>query len=201
MKKYFPDWVSISLILAAVVASGPVAQATSFGDKGSLDSISLGFDVPTPMGNAYDTLSRAVGLDASIEYSLPGWDPSNHLVASVFYDSFGVNGLNNLNISSNVNLFGFFGAFKTAGSGALWGTSPFLSLGIGGVYDWMTFNPSNAGTASNTAIGFATEVTPGLDVPVWGNLSAELSFPWMSAFFKGNTLVVWSGDFSLRWKL
>ena len=202
MKGNLPGWISTAIVVLSF--TGGMAQAVAAPNfvesqnHGGFDSVALGFDVPTPMGTAYDTLSRSVGIDASFEYNMAGWSANDRLEGSVFYNSYGVTDV--VGLSANTNVIGFFAAFRTQGTGGIFGVSPFISLGIGGVYDWLTFSANNSAGVSNNSVAFATRVTPGVEIPVWRMLSAEVSFPWMTAFYK-NTFVTWSGDFSVRWKL
>lgn len=158
-------------------------------------SFSGGATYPTLMGNAYQNLTSSIGgqAEAWLDQS---WLPSFlQFNASGFYENFTLKSQGGIGIRM---MGGFFGMQAHPGN---WGTDicPFLSLGGGAVYEWMTYNGYSSIT-TNSATVFAAQAVPGVDIPIMESFGVVLEAP-IRTIFVSSPIVILDASLSVRVKL
>jgi hypothetical protein len=179
--------VSALVVFAAFLSAPAQCAVTEFA---------AGVSMPTPMGDASQTLNRPLGYQAQVWLDAPQWFPKTldfHLQAT--YQPFTVKNLP----TATVGFFGLFGGVQATGGPSFLGITPFLALDIGGVYDVLSFSGAS-GASSNSGGSFAVQAVPGIDFPIFSHLGGVIEMP-VAVVFQKSTLAIWNGSFSLRWKL
>lgn len=179
------------VLSCAVLGALPTSAAFA-----AIKAVGAGVSMPTPMGDASQTLNRPLGFQAEAWIDALKWLPSTadfHVEAT--YQPYSLRN----SASLGVTLIGLFGGLQASGGATFAGISPFLSLDAGAVFSTLD-RSSSSGSTSNNSLNFALQAVPGIDFPVFGNLGGVVELP-LQVVFQKSVLAVWNGSFSLRWKL
>jgi hypothetical protein len=157
-------------------------------------AVSLGVTYPTLLGTDYSDLDRSLGFQADGWMDAPYLGRSFQLHLSGVYEPFKVKNQNMI----SVNTAGLFAGVRYIGEHFGTSLSPFLAADIGAVYSWMGF--SGVAAVPNSSVGFAHQITPGFDLPIWSDFGLVGQFPLKVIYFK-DILLMWDASLSIRWKL
>lgn len=178
-----------ALVLAAHSQLNPANAAPS------VQSVGVSLTQPVPMGSSYQTLERTTGVELR---ALIGseWAPSDlNFSLTGNYQSFGVRGL----AGAKVDYWGFFAGVQTGNAAGSGWIVPGFGVEIGGMYDSLRLASVN-GSQTNSDLLFAFRAVPGIAIPVLGTLDATFDFP-VTAVFSSRKLMLWTGQFGIRWRL
>ncbi len=171
--------------------------ATVKSAQASNMAVSAGISQPEAMGYNYETLDGGVGLTADLMMELPVMKSNiTQLQFSFGYDSYSIRNQTNLGL----RVFEVLGGVQFINTKDYLHTiTPFFGFQIGAAYNSLAYSGATAAT-SNSSMAFATQVAPGLDIPVYDLFGVVLQMPVKVLLFKSNIVSI-SPSISLRIKL
>jgi hypothetical protein len=200
---------ALLLIVAASLGAAPAAAATAPEDASQerlpaaqaepsrgmrLSSLSAGFTYVTPLGDAYAKVERKTGVLIHAGLETPGLPAGVELQATALYQPLTVRSLD-----ATLGILGIYAGARVTSTTAVMRLQPFFAVELGTAYDYLNFN-SRSDEFQNTALGFSTQVTPGLELPLGSRVGIVAEMPFTAIFYQ-ETVTLWSANFSARWKL
>ncbi|MEK6704650.1 MAG: hypothetical protein AABZ06_02585 [Bdellovibrionota bacterium] len=107
--------------------------------------------------------------------------------------------LKNMSNDVHMNILSFLAGIYTNVEKKFWFFTPALGVQAGPAYGWLAF-PATSNTTLNSKLYFTMQAEPGLEFPIYGQLSGNISMP-VQIIFSTPALTVWGELLSLRWNL
>ncbi|MGE0614706.1 MAG: hypothetical protein AB7P04_03620 [Bacteriovoracia bacterium] len=185
---------STSLLTTVAICLGLALTAPPA--RAEFGAIAVGTSLPTTLGDNYLTYARLAGVSAQIWWSnekLLG----NHfeMVLTGVYQPFAIRGME----TTVLRQLGLFTNIEWREKSEGFVLSPFMSVGPGFMYSWLSFPQDGmiGGVVGNSGGSFAMQIRVGASMKLFDPISLELETPF-TVVFNRNSLLTWAASLSLR---
>lgn len=169
-----------------------LALASAHSVHAELAAVEAGLQYPNLSGADGQRFSQKLGFSVAAHLGQLSMAPQTSVFLAGQYQPFGVAGSADTRMQSFTGLAGI----RTWGSGALFGIRPFVSLGLGMSFAWLTV-PDSPTNFQHAGGYFVAQPALGFDVPITSGITACLQMP-VTVMVSRPALVFWSEALSVR---